>query len=359
MKWIRRSLLIFFLFPLLALFSILLVSGGGVSNAQSNDSIDRVSTLNVQVENYRMTVKEIAADNGMEEYVDLILAVMQIESGGNGNDPMQASEGPFNFRYPHLPNAILDPIYSIECGIKELKSCLELANVKNPQDLEAIKIALQGYNFGNGYISWIQKNGGKWSLESSNEFAKLQCELLGWSSYGDPHYAAKVMSYYTYSLIVVAEGDFIIPMRDAVVTSDYGGRDLDTFHYGLDLSAGYGATIYAPIDAIVHKASSSCESNGGYYGNYCPFDQAAGAGNYIQLEIHYDERVLYMTLAHMENIYVNEGQQVVQGQAIGTQGNSGNSTGSHLHIEIHEDTAGSLGTSNKIIDPTKLFKELG
>ena len=103
MKWLRRLAMSYFLFPLLIVLSILLMVGGGVNGAQSNDTIDQVSTLNVQVENYRATVKEIAAEYGMEEYVDLILAIMQIESGGNGNDPMQTSESKFNTRYPHTP----------------------------------------------------------------------------------------------------------------------------------------------------------------------------------------------------------------------------------------------------------------
>ena len=359
MKWLRRLAMSYFLFPLLIVLSILLMVGGGVNGAQSNDTIDQVSTLNVQVEYYWATVKEIAAEYGMEEYVDLILAVMQIESGGNGNDPMQASESKFNTRYPHTPGAILDPLYSIECGVQELKECLDLAGVEGPQDLEAIKVALQGYNFGTDYISWIEENNdGVWSLETSDAYAEMMCERLGWTSYGDPHYATKVMGYYTHALIVVGEGDFILPIRDALVTSGYGGRELDTFHYGVDLSAGYGATIYAPIDAKVHTASTECEPNGGYYGNYCPYDQASGAGNYIQLEISYEGHTYYMTLAHMGNVFVSEGQVVKQGQAIGTQGNSGNSTGSHLHIEVHEDTAGSLGSADRIIDPTKLFEEL-
>ena len=203
MKWLRRLAMSYFLFPLLIVLSILLMVGGGVNGAQSNDTIDQVSTLNVQVENYRATVKEIAAEYGMEEYVDLILAIMQIESGGNGNDPMQASESKFNTRYPHTPGAILDPLYSIECGVQELKECLDLAGVEDPQDLEAIKVALQGYNFGTDYISWIEENNdGVWSLETSDAYAEMMCERLGWTSYGDPHYATKVMGYYTHALIV-------------------------------------------------------------------------------------------------------------------------------------------------------------
>ena len=40
------------------------------------------------------------------------------ESGGRGLDPMQAAEGSFNTRYPHEPNGIKDPEYSIECGVQ-------------------------------------------------------------------------------------------------------------------------------------------------------------------------------------------------------------------------------------------------
>ena len=71
------------------------------------------------------------------------------ESGGRGLDPMQAAEGSFNTRYPHEPNGIKDPEYSIECGVQELKAALISAEVENPIDMEHIKLALQGDNFGN------------------------------------------------------------------------------------------------------------------------------------------------------------------------------------------------------------------
>ena len=46
-------------------------------------------------------------------------------------------------------NGIKDPEYSIECGVQELKAALISAEVEKPIDMEHIKLALQGDNFGN------------------------------------------------------------------------------------------------------------------------------------------------------------------------------------------------------------------
>ena len=59
-------------------------------------------------------------------------------------DPMQAAEGSFNKKYPHEPNGIKDPEYSIECGVQELKAALVSAEVESPIDMERIKLTLQG-----------------------------------------------------------------------------------------------------------------------------------------------------------------------------------------------------------------------
>ena len=75
---------------------------------------------------YRATIQQVAQKYGMEAYVELLMAVMMQESGGRGSDPMQAAEGGFNKKYPHVPNGITDPAYSIECGIQELKYALRV-----------------------------------------------------------------------------------------------------------------------------------------------------------------------------------------------------------------------------------------
>ena len=147
---------------------------------------------------YRATIQQVAQKYGMEAYVELLMAVMMQESGGRGLDPMQAAEGSFNTRYPHEPNGIQDPEYSIQCGVQELKAALISAEVENPIDMERIKLALQGYNFGNGYISWAKTNYGGYSYANAVEFSTMQAQRLGWEKYGDTQYPAHVLRYYPY-----------------------------------------------------------------------------------------------------------------------------------------------------------------
>lgn len=72
------------------------------------------------------------------------------------------------------------------------------AEVENPIDMERIKLALQGYNFGNGYISWAKTNYGGYSYANAVEFSTMQAQRLGWEKYGDTQYPAHVLRYYPY-----------------------------------------------------------------------------------------------------------------------------------------------------------------
>ena len=170
--------------------AVSLFGGGSGSNAYT--------PVSAEVEAYEPFIQKYAKQYGIPEYVELIKAVMMQESGGRGLDPMQAAEGSFNTRYPHEPNGIKDPEYSIECGVQELKAALISAEVENPIDMEHIKFALQGYNFGNGYISWAKTNYGGYSYANAVEFSTMQASRLGWDSYGDTQYPAHVLRYYPY-----------------------------------------------------------------------------------------------------------------------------------------------------------------
>jgi murein DD-endopeptidase MepM/ murein hydrolase activator NlpD len=87
------------------------------------------------------------------------------------------------------------------------------------------------------------------------------------------------------------------------------------FHTGIDMVEPFGSPVYAADDGIVALVGSS--SSG--YGNYVVIAHAGGLDT------------LY---GHLSTAVVKVGQLVTQGQPIGLEGSSGNSTGPHLHFEL-------------------------
>ena len=196
--------------------AVSLFGGGSGSNAYT--------PVSAEVEAYKPLIQKYAKQYGIPEYVELIKAVMMQESGGRGLDPMQAAEGSFNTRYPHEPNGIQDPEYSIQCGVQELKAALISAEVENPIDMERIKLALQGYNFGNGYISWAKTNYGGYSYANAVEFSTMQAQRLGWEKYGDTQYPAHVLRYYPYGRAFTSGGNQAIVEVALTQLGNEGGQ---------------------------------------------------------------------------------------------------------------------------------------
>lgn len=184
-----------FLMLLIVILGVLgAVTGGVASTTGTGTGISQ--GLSADVLRYRELVTDLAAKYDMSDYVPLVLAVMQQESGGQGLDPMQSSEGAYNTRYlPRRPNSITDPAYSIECGVQELKEALRLAECTGPTDLAHIKLALQAYNYGPGFISWAKSHGG-YSEANAVQYSNMMATKEGWSSYGDPQYVEHVLQYY-------------------------------------------------------------------------------------------------------------------------------------------------------------------
>lgn len=203
---------------IVVLFGAAVAMFGGGSDGNS------YTPVSAEVEAYEPIIQKYAKEYGIPEYVELIKAVMMQESGGRGLDPMQAAEGSFNTRYPHEPNGIKDPEYSIQCGVQELKAALTSAEVESPIDMEHIKLALQGYNFGNGYISWAKTNYGGYSYANAVEFSTMQASRLGWSSYGDTQYVAHVLRYYPYGRAFTAGGNQAIVEVALTQLGNQGGQ---------------------------------------------------------------------------------------------------------------------------------------
>ena len=203
---------------------IVVLFGAAVAMFGGGSDSNSYTPVSAEVEAYEPIIQKYAKEYGIPEYVELIKAVMMQESGGRGLDPMQAAEGSFNTRYPHEPNGIKDPEYSIQCGVQELKAALTSAEVESPIDMEYIKLALQGYNFGNGYISWAKTNYGGYSYANAVEFSTQQAQRLGWDSYGDTQYPAHVLRYYPYGRAFTAGGNQAIVEVALTQLGNQGGQ---------------------------------------------------------------------------------------------------------------------------------------
>ena len=112
------------------------------------------------------------------------------------------------------------------------------------------------------------------------------------------------------------------------VTSPYGSRK-GGFHPGVDIGVPRGTPVMAAATGIVTKVIKGCvegkRSCGGRYGNHIEIQHPNGTST---------------VYAHMSKTSVSIGQSVSQGEIIGTSGNTGASTGPHLHFEV-ENANGS------------------
>ena len=115
--------------------------------------------------------------------------------------------------------------------------------------------------------------------------------------------------------------DYCTPVF-GTLTSGFGYRDHPTegenrFHYGIDLAAAAGTDILCFADGQIDAVGESAS-----YGKYCVVSHAGGFST------------LY---AHCSRITVSAGTAVARGQKIAEVGSTGQSTGPHLHLELHQD----------------------
>ncbi len=122
---------------------------------------------------------------------------------------------------------------------------------------------------------------------------------------------------------------FHMPCKNNLVTSSYGYRkSFRRNHMGTDIKVYVGDTMYSIFSGVVNISS---------------FDKA-GYGNYVRIKHDNGLETLY---AHMSKRLVKKDQIVKVGEPIGLGGNTGRSTGSHLHFEVR--------LSGKYINPEELF----
>ena len=176
--------------------------------------------VSAEVEAYTPYIRQYAEEYGIGEYVELIKAVMMQESGGKGTDPMQCSECGYNTTGGYIQ----DPILSINWGIHTLADSMNLAGVESPIDMEHIRLALQGYNYGPGYIYWAIRRYGGYDVTNALEFSENMKAQLGTSVYGDPQYVYHVLRYYPYGRALNRIGNQTIVEVAASQLGNVGGE---------------------------------------------------------------------------------------------------------------------------------------
>lgn len=109
--------------------------------------------------------------------------------------------------------------------------------------------------------------------------------------------------------------DKVVQPVSGVLTSNFGSR-WGAHHGGLDIAAPMGTPILAAADGVVTAAGP-----------------ASGFGLWVKVKHADGTETIY---GHVDTYSVAEGQQVTAGQQIATVGNRGESTGPHLHFEVHD-----------------------
>lgn len=132
-----------------------------------------------------------------------------------------------------------------------------------------------------------------------------------------------------------------LPLTGYVITQRFGERLLDYSkfglmgHNGIDFGCGTGTEIRSVEGGVIQRARNDL----GGYGLHVKISHAGGIST------------LY---GHLSSILVKEGQRVEEGDLLGLSGNTGNSTGAHLHFEVRK--AGEEGNGyGGAVDPLTMI----
>ncbi len=131
-------------------------------------------------------------------------------------------------------------------------------------------------------------------------------------------------------------GSWLWPATNpSIITSRFGPRR-GTVHNGIDISGpGRLSPIYSSLAGKVVAINDTCPTSGIGLADNC----GGGYGNYVKIQTN-DGRYL-ITYAHLaKGVRVSVGDNVERGTFIGGMGNSGRSSGTHLHFEIYDNVSG-------------------
>lgn len=149
---------------------------------------------------------------------------------------------------------------------------------------------------------------------------KYDREVVSQITYNNDKYigSRKVSTKFLRSSLNEVQGNGLFylnnPSKSNVITSQFGLRWGGEKHHGIDIAGNIGDPIFA-----AESGFASLVSYNSIYGNYMKLDHGKGV------------ETLY---GHCDVMFIKEGEKVTKGQIIGKIGNTGRSTGPHLHFEV-------------------------
>jgi len=152
---------VFSLFFSMLLFFMIVFADSDDSSNSINFEIGG-SNFSEDVLKHKPMVEKYCKEYGIEEYINYILAIIQVESGGTAEDVMQSSES------LGLPPNSLGTEESIKQGCKYFSELLASAESIGCD----INTVIQSYNYGGGFLNFVANNGKKYTYELAESFAK-------------------------------------------------------------------------------------------------------------------------------------------------------------------------------------------
>ena len=178
------------------------------------------------------------------------------------------------------------------------------------KEMDSLKALMKDFN---------SSNNQKWEVQHSKDSLFLKTQAKAFENRNNQK------SFSKYDFIKESDENFskiVMPLKSKIqITSGFGSRTHPIFgtrkiHNGIDLRANY-ENVFSVLDGIV--TASGWDSNGG--------------GNYIKIN-HFNR--FETSYLHLSEIYYRIGERVNAGFIIAKSGNTGNSTGPHLHFSVKE-----------------------
>lgn len=297
---------------------------------------------------YQDAVAAAAEESGLSQ--ELLAAQIDNESGW---DP-DASSGPAHGLSQFTDDTwaqygegdIWDPQESIKAQGRYMKVLMDMHEDQAEDEEEQVILALAAYNAGPGNVE---------QYDGVPPFQETQDYVQDIPAAAQGKFVENCAQADTGGTQVgdLGSGDWTHPLPDSQHTSGFGSRpcpagaecnQYTTNHYGVDFSTGGGTRIVAPTDIEITAIGSNQ-----YQGEFV-------IGRMV------DDANLVLQFHHCQSgsTGINQGDTVAVGTELCTEGNTGNSSGAHLHFQVNaEDANDTQPTYEHAIDPEPILVEAG